>query len=224
MHISRLSLAAAALAALVTSCAGPASRGPATSGIPSSWGGFAVQQDIIPEGRYARHKTRSMRPSYITIHATENFAAAANARAHASMLSTGSLVAHHNSLGFLSWHFTVDDHSVWQSLPCNEQGQHADYEGDGNAKSIGIEMCENAGNSREVTLDRTAKLAALLMKHYGIPISNVVPHGHWHMIRYDDHKDLGYKNCPHFLLSNSQPTAAWYEFLKRIERYRAQLG
>ena len=81
-----------------------------------------------------------MRPTYITIHATENFAAAANARAHASMLASGSLVAHHNSLGYLSWHFTVDDHSVWQSLPCNEQGQHADYEGEGNAKSIGIEM------------------------------------------------------------------------------------
>ena len=36
-------------------------------------------------------------------------------------------------------------------------------------------MCENRGNSREATLDRTAKLTALLMAEYGIPLSRVVP-------------------------------------------------
>jgi N-acetylmuramoyl-L-alanine amidase len=164
-----------------------------------------------------------MTPRYITIHATENFSAAGNARAHANLLLKGSLKAPHNSLGYIIWHFTIDDHSIHQSLPCNEQGQHADYDGEGNRSSIGIEMCENAGNSRKVTLDRTAKLTALLMKQYGIPISNIVPHQHWRMIRFDDKRDLGHKTCPHFLVKGGESDPAWQAFLGEISRYRSQL-
>ena len=104
-----------------------------------------------------------------------------------------------------------------------EQGQHADYDGEGNRSSIGIEMCENAGNSREVTLDRTAKFTALLMKQYGIPISKIVPHQHWRMIRYDDKRDLGHKTCPHFLVKGGESDPNWQAFLARVSRYRSQL-
>jgi len=47
-------------------------------------------------------------------------------------------------------------------------------------------MCENAGNSRAATLDRTAKLAAELMRRYDIPLKNVVPHQRWERISFDD--------------------------------------
>jgi N-acetylmuramoyl-L-alanine amidase len=72
------------------------------------------------------------------------------------MLRNGSLKDPRNSLGYLTCHFTVDDRSIYQSLPVNEQGQHADYEGRGNRESIGIEMCENRGGSRAATVERTA--------------------------------------------------------------------
>lgn len=182
-----------------------------------------MTQALVPKGLYGRHRIRPMTPRYITIHATENFSAAGNARAHAQMLQTGSLKGEHNSLGFLIWHFTVDDHSIYQTQPCNEQGQHADYEGQGNRESIGIEMCENRGNSREVTLDRTAKLTALLMKQYNIPLSNVVPHQHWRMIRYDDRRDLGHKTCPHFLVKGGESDPNWRAFLAKVAAYRRQL-
>lgn len=178
-----------------------------------------VTVDLIPNGRYARARHRSMRPTYITIHATENYARSAGARAHAQMLKVGALKGRHNAIGYVSWHFTVDDHSIYQSLPVNERGEHADYDGPGNRNSIGIEMCENRGNSRTATLDRTARLTAWLMKQHGIPLSHVVPHQHWRMIRHDDHRDLGHKNCPHFLMDHGRPGAKWQAFLARVNAY-----
>ena len=216
LHFSFLSLLAG--------CGGTGgSNSPSTASVPASWGRLDIQRDIIPKGRHGRHRIRRMNPRYVTIHSTQNFSSSADARAHARMLTTGSLKGRKNSLGYITWHFTVDQGSIWQSLPCNEQGQHADYEGNGNRQSIGIEMCENRGNSRAATMDRTAKLTAVLLKQYGIPLRNVVPHGHWRMVRYADGRDLGHKNCPHYLLENGKRGAKWNAFIAQIERYRRQL-
>lgn len=178
-----------------------------------------ITQALIPTGQYGRSKTRKMSPRYITIHSTQNTGPGADARTHARLLQRGGLTSSGNSLGYLTWHFSVDDHSVYQSLPTNEQGQHADYEGTGNRKSIGIEMCENRGNSRSATLDRTAKLVADLMHRHNIPLSNIVPHQHWERVRYSDGKNLGHKNCPHFLMTNGKPGAKWDAFIQQIESY-----
>lgn len=119
----------------------------------------------------------------------------------------------------MSWHYTVDAGSIYQHLPDNEQGQHADYEGPGNKTSIGIEMCENAGNSRAATLDHTARLVAFLCRKYRIPLNNVVPHYHWNRIRYDDGKVIGHKNCPHYLLDDGKPGAKWAAYKEQIRVY-----
>jgi len=208
-------------AALLASCSvSPGPAGP-SSQAPASWGDMRVTSALVEKGKYGRSRIRVMTPRYVTIHATED--PGANARLEAECLIHGNNKGPHNSLGYIIWHFSVDDHSIYQHQPCNEQGQHADYEGQGNRESIGIEMCENRGNSREITLDKTAKLAALLMKQYNIPLSNVVPHQHWLMIRYDDHKDLGHKTCPHFLVQHGESDPNWQAFLARVARYRAQL-
>lgn len=181
-----------------------------------------VTVDLIPKGLYARRAWRPMTPRYITIHATENRARGCGARAHAQMLKSGSLKGRHNAIGYVAWHFTVDDHCIYQSLPVNERGEHADYDGPGNRYSIGIEMCENRGNSRARTLDNTARLVACLMRQHGIPLDHVVPHQHWRMIRHDDGRDLGHKNCPHFLLDHGRPGVKWQAFLAKIDAcYRA---
>lgn len=197
-----------------------------TSGPPTSRPGNAARQahlDLvrfyIPRGHYGRHRVRSMRPRYITVHSTQNYSRSANARAHAEMLRRGALKGPRNSLGYVTWHYTVDASSIYQSLPDNEQGQHADYEGPGNRYSIGIEMCENRGNSRSRTIDRTARLVAHLMHEHNIPLSKVVPHYHWRMIRYSDGLDLGHKNCPHFLLDGGRPGSKWRSFLKKVKYY-----
>lgn len=184
----------ASLAVFLFSCGSPVAP-PSKKFVAS---GLQITGALIPEGSYGRRKTRPMNPKFITIHSTQNFGRGADARAHARLLQRGSLTSRHNSLGYLTWRFTVDDHSIYQSLPTNEQGQHADYEGRGNQSSIGIEMCENRGNSRSATLERTAKLTAELMRRYRIPLRNLVPHQHWKRIRYSDKRDMGPKNCPHF--------------------------
>ena len=131
----------------------------------------------------------------------------------------GYLTATNNLLGYLTWHFTVDQSYIYQSLPCNERGEHADYEGPGNRTSIGIEMCENRGNSRSATVERTAKLVAVLMVQYGIPLSRVVPHYHWERIQPKTGKNIGHKNCPHFLMDNGRPGKKWQDFLAKVNKH-----
>ena len=181
-----------------------------------------ITQVLIPKGQFARHRIRRMNPRYITIHSTQSYSAGAGARAHANMLRRGALKGEKNSLGYISWHYSVDDHSIYQSLPDNEQGQHADYEGKGNRQSIGIEMCENSDGNLATTIDRTARLTAYLMKKHDIPLSRIVPHQHWEMIRYSDQRNLGHKNCPHFLMTNGKPGPKWDAFLRQIQRHQAR--
>src|SRR4029450_1228924 len=126
-----------------------------------------ITQNIIPPGKCGRPLHRPMRPTFITINSTDNRSRRADALHHALAMNKG-LRGRHNRTGFLTWHFTVDDHSIYQSLPTNETGEHADYEGQGNRSSIGIEMCVNRGNNLGGTIDRTAQLTAKLMREDGV--------------------------------------------------------
>ena len=130
-----------------------------------------ASQDIIPAGKCGRPLHRPMRPTFITIHSTDNTSRSADALASRARHEEKGLRGRHNRTGFLTWHFTVDDHSIYQSLPTSETGEHADYEGPGNRSSIGIEMCVNRGNNIASTIDRTAQLTARLMRHYNIPLT-----------------------------------------------------
>jgi N-acetylmuramoyl-L-alanine amidase len=169
---------------------------------------------LISKGSYGRRYHRSMQPRYITIHATENYSG--DAFAHAAALRNGKLRAHRrpggNRIGFLTWHFTVQEDCAVQHLPTSEQGEHADFDGPGNNYSIGIEMCEHRGNSIAATIDRTARLAAYLMYEHNIPLRNVVPHYHWPRRGLNP----AHKNCPHFLLDNGRPGRKWNGFLNRV--------
>jgi N-acetylmuramoyl-L-alanine amidase len=175
-----------------------------------------LKNDMVRKGRYGRRYMRPMNPRYITIHSTQNLTA--NAAKHALALKNGALRTA-SGRGYIIWHFTVDDKMAIQHMPTNEQGIHADVDGPGNRGSIGIEMCENIGNNRNATLDRTAKLTAVLMKRNGIPLRNVVPHYYW------PRRGMSplHKNCPHFLLDNGKPGAKWRAFLARINYYYQRL-
>ena len=181
-----------------------------------------LKADMVKRGTHGRKVYRPMSARYITIHATEN--PSANAAQHALALKNGALRSPKhpnggNRIGYLIWHFTVDDHQAIQHMPISEQGEHADFDGPGNRLSIGIEMCENRGSNLRTTIERTAKLTAILMKKNHIPLCNVVPHYHWP--RHGKHPPN--KNCPHFLLDNGRPGAKWRWFLSRVNDYYQQL-
>ncbi len=183
-----------------------------------------LKRDFIPRGTYARKIHRPMTPRYITIHSTQNFSSGADALRHSLALKRGKLRSRKapggNRIGYLSWHFTVDETRAVQHIPTNEQGEHADYNGPGNNYSIGIEMCENKGNNLTATIERSALLTAKLMHDHNIPLRNVVPHFHWP--RWD--KSPAHKNCPHFLLDDGRPGRKWRWFQAKVKRYHAQLA
>lgn len=198
---------------LVSSCA-VVPRRAAIPGAPE----LKITQYIIPPANCGRPLHRPMRPTFITIHSTDNTSRSANALNHVLAMNKG-LRGRHNRTGFLTWHFTVDDHSIYQTLPTNETGEHADYEGQGNRSSIGIEMCVNRGNNPDSTIDRTAQLTARLMRQYRIPLNHVVPHMHWRMIRYSDGRDLGFKKCPRLLLDGGRLGPKWSAFIAKVSSY-----
>src|SRR6185369_1258590 len=151
-----------------SSCAAPARPSAISGSARAGAAEISITQLIIPPGNCGRPLHRRMRPSFITIHSTDNRSRSADALHHALAQNKG-IRARHNRTRFLTWHFTVDDHSIYQTLPTNETGEHADYEGEGNRSSIGIEMCVNRGNNLGSTIDRTAQLTARLMRQYRIP-------------------------------------------------------
>jgi len=180
-----------------------------------------LKQDMIQSGRVGRRYFRRMAPRYITIHSTQNYTG--DAYAHALALKRGALKATKrrggNRIGFLTWHFTVQDDIAIQHLPTNEQGEHADFDGPGNNYSIGIEMCEHRGNDLARTIDKTARLTAFLMYEHNIPLSNVVPHYHWPRRGVSTPN----KDCPHFLLENGRPGPTWRWFLGRVQAHYQRL-
>lgn len=179
-----------------------------------------LKVDMVPRGTHGRKVVRPMKPQYITIHSTQNYTA--GAERHSLALKRGALRSPKrsggNRIGYLIWHFTVDDSVAIQHMPVTEQGEHADFSGPGNRLSIGIEMCEHRGNNRSTTIERTAMLTAKLMHQNGIPLSRIVPHYHWPRRG----KNPPNKNCPHFLLDNGRPGAKWRWFLGRVNYYYKQ--
>nr|GFD20076.1 hypothetical protein [Tanacetum cinerariifolium] len=138
--------------------------------------------DFIPKGASNR-PGQPLTPTFITVHNTANADHGANALMHAQYLKGAEARQRQ-----VSWHFTVDDHQCVQSLPLDERGWHAGT-GLGNASSLGIEICENAGIDQAAANSRAALLVAALLRHLGLAITQVVPHKHW-----------SGKQCPHLLL------------------------
>lgn len=137
--------------------------------------GIAIQVDYIPKGR--KNRPGGTNPdSSITIHETGNFAKNADAAAHASWLKSDDAEDKR-----ISYHYTVDDHSIVQHLPDSETAYQAGdgANGPGNTTSIGIEICVNEDGDFERAKANTASLVRLLMAEHGFPLDKVVQHNHW---------------------------------------------
>jgi N-acetylmuramoyl-L-alanine amidase len=158
-----------------------------------------IIQDLIPVGRRNR-PGRSNPMKYITIHNTGNTGKGAGAKNHAAYVKSETAAN-----APVSWHYTVDDNDIYQHIPDNEDAFHAgDGTGDGNRKSIGIEICMNSDGDLLKATDRAAELAAFLCGKYDIPVENVVQHNHW-----------SGKNCPQ-MLRQGKPYN-WDTFIGKVK-------
>ena len=138
------------------------------------------------------------------IHNTDNPSPGANAAAHAKYQKGPDARARQ-----VSWHFTVDDIAVFQSLPTNEVGRHAGSSA-GNSISLGIEICMNPEMDEAAGYDRSALLTAVMARAHGISVpSGIVQHNHW----------TG-KNCPRVLRERA---GAWQAFLDAVTAYANDL-
>jgi N-acetylmuramoyl-L-alanine amidase len=140
---------------------------------------------------------------YVTIHNTGNASKGAGAKNHASYVK-GDTAANLP----VSWHYTIDESSVYQHLPDNETAYHAGdgANGTGNAQSIGLEICMNSDGDLQKATDNAAQLTANLCKRYNIPIEDVVQHNRW-----------SGKNCPQ-LLRSGKPYS-WEAFISKVKSF-----
>ena len=105
-----------------------------------------------------------------------------------------------------SFHFAVDEREVVQLLPLEFHGWHAgDGEGDGNLRSVGVEICRSVFRGENDRLYRRAEenaalLAAALLRRFGLEPSAL-----------RTHRDWSGKYCPHRILEAGR----WADFVSR---------
>ena len=124
-----------------------------------------------------------------------------------------------------SFHFAVDEREIVQLLPLEFHGWHAgDGEGDGNLRSVGVEICRSVFRGKNDWLYRRAErnamlLASSLLRRFGLPLSALRMHRDW-----------SGKFCPHRILEENSwadlratvaelaATAAARELAERLRR------
>jgi hypothetical protein len=135
----------------------------------------------------------------ITIHNTANNAPAKNEIAY--MIRNSSAT---------SFHYAVDDVEIIQGIPENRNAFHAgDGNGNGNRKTIGIEICYSTGDKAkfEKAQENAAEFVAYKLKERGWGVDRVYTHKHWNG-----------KNCPHRTLSDY----GWDYFINLVKKYMGE--
>lgn len=125
----------------------------------------------------------------------------------------------HNSKEYKSWHFSVDDKDIIQSLPLN---RNAFATGDGayglgNRTGIHIEIAKDNDNDSKdewkKARDNGAKLASELLHKYGLSIDCLKKHQDYKMTSGN------YKYCPHKILDEG-----WDDFKLLVSQYLDELS
>ena len=159
--------------------------------------GLNLVQDYVPVGSSNR-PGKKITPSSITIHNTDNTSKGANAPAHAKYMKGADAQKRK-----VSWHYTIDDSYVYQSIPTNENTWHSGTKA-GNDTSISIEICMNSDLDESATYDRAEWLVALLCLRNGFNASDQI----------FQHNDWSGKNCPRVLRNKKD---GWKIFLANVK-------
>ena len=124
-------------------------------------------------------------------------------------------------------HYYVDNVCAWQNLPLTLSGWHAaDGSGNGNRRTIAIEcIMSSAYNAADrKSEDNAARLAAALLRQYGLGIDQLYTHTHWLNVRdgktgTNDQLNTmhnSYKMCPLYILPH------WTAFRAKVQAYLNQ--
>ena len=156
-----------------------------------------IKQNLVSNNKYDVKCPYSMNPEGITVHNTANNASAANEVAY--------MIRNNNKVSF---HYAVDDVEIIQGIPEDRNAWHAGDggSGNGNRKTIGIEICYSTGDKAkfEKAQENAAEFVAFKLKEYGWSIDKVYTHKHW-----------SGKHCPHRTLDEY----GWEYFVNLVEKY-----
>lgn len=165
---------------------------------PKKISGIPVTTDYVKPDYIGRPGTKR-EIHYIVIHETDNTGRNATAWSHSLYIKRNAASEKK------SWHYTVDDHSIYHHLPDNETAFHAGdnvrAEG-GNRNGIGIELCVNEGGDFNQTMHNAAELSAYLMVTYDLDLSAV-----------KKHQDFSGKLCPSTIIEKD----LWKDFLSMVQ-------
>lgn len=148
---------------------------------------------IVPKSKYDIKCPYEMTPETITVHNTYNDASA--------LREISYMITNNN---YVSYHCAVDDIQVVQGIPWNRSAWHAgDGNGDGNRKSIAIEICYSKSGGQQFTdAEKNAvDLIVYLLDKFNLDISKVKKHQDW-----------SNKYCPHRTLDEG-----WDRFINMVK-------
>ena len=159
----------------------------------------------------------------VTIHNTDAIKAASGT----TMAEQYTRATVNGNMNSVRVHYYVDNVGAWQNLPLTQQGWHAaDGSGNGNTRTIAIECIMSGKGTAEdkAAEDNAARIAADLLKTYGLGIDCLFTHTHWLNVR-DGRKGTvdqlnvmrhPYKMCPLYILPH------WQDFKAKVAAYMGE--
>lgn len=161
----------------------------------------------------------------VTIHNT----GVINAASGTTMAEQYTRATVNGNMNSVRVHYYVDGMCAWQNLPLTWQGWHAaDGSGNGNTRTIAIECIMSGKGTAEdkAAEDNAARIAAELLKTYGLTIDNLFTHTYWLNVR-DGRKGTvdqinvmrhPYKMCPLYIIPH------WQEFKAKVAAYMGEVA
>ncbi len=162
---------------------------------------YVYRKQWLPNSKYSIKCPYNMFAEFITIHNTYNDASASNEAKY-----------HNSNNNQVSFHIAVDDMEAIEVVPLNRNAWHCgDGQGNGNRKSIGIEICySKSGGIKYIKAEENAvNLTAKLLHERK-----------WGIERVKKHQDWNGKYCPHRILDNK----TWSSFLNRVQNELSKLN
>ena len=161
----------------------------------------------LPSSKYAIKAPYAMKPEYVTVHNTGNTASARNEATY-----------HNNNNYQVSYHVAIDDKEAIQLIPFNRNAWHAgDGMGNGNMKSIGIEICYSMDNGYSGAKSERYKKAE---DNAALYIAHVLKQYGWGLDRLKRHYDWSGKDCPHKM----HATGTYQAFRNLVKKYLDELN
>lgn len=173
--------------------------------ITYNWNGLKINEYLLTKHNINKIDMPTIamsNPIGITVHNTESISVSSST----TMAEQYTRATVNGNMKDVRVHFYVDDVCAWQNLPLSLSGWHAaDGSGNGNSKTIAIEVIGDSAKAEA----NAVKLTAYLLKQYGLNAdSNLFTHTHWlnvmdgksGTIDYLNTVDNSRKMCPIYIL------------------------